>query len=60
LKRLPMRRGRFYQQLRAGAFRHLEAVGPSRVIGRTVYSRVLVEQWLHTAAPILKLAVRRG
>lgn len=37
---------RFYQMVHAGRFRHLEAPGPSKVLGYTVYSKRRVTEWI--------------
>jgi hypothetical protein len=48
---------RFYAMVRAGRFRHLESPAASAVLGYTVYSKALVEEWIDRA-PALSLAKR--
>jgi predicted DNA-binding transcriptional regulator AlpA len=58
LKALGMGRQRFYRKVRAGAFRHLEAPGPSAVLGYVVYSRTRVAAWIDSQAPVIRIAKR--
>lgn len=58
LRKLGMNRQRFYRKVRSGAFRHLEAPGPSAVLGYVVYSRSRVAAWMESAAPVIRLARR--
>jgi len=41
-----MQKQRFYRMVHAGRFSHLEATGPSSVLGYTVYSRRKVTAWI--------------
>ena len=53
-----MNKQRFYRKVRAGAFRHLEAIGPSTVLGYVVYSRKRVGDWIESQVPVIRLAKR--
>lgn len=46
-----MQKQRFYRMVHAGRFSHLEATGPSSVLGYTVYSRHKVAAWIDGPQP---------